>query len=444
MTGAVPDPIADLISTGLTLDSVNPELRDLVFGDEPDLARLLDRLRVSSLDDVVALSTCERIEIFAVSRSPEADGVMLEILAGETGADVTALQGQMCRRHGNLALDHLFAVAAGLESQVVGEPQILGQVKESHRQATALGLVGPGLEPMLQAAYQTAKRVRNETDIGHYTVSIAASALMVARDVHGDLGRCSALVIGLGEMAEFIAGEIKAAGVGDIVVLHPTLARARAVAHRLNGHFRPWEELDQALAAADIVVGALGTGQFSVTRRQGEQALQARRRAPMYFIDAAVPRDIEPAVNDLDGAFVYDLEDLERIAMRGRASREGAIQAARDIVAQELAVFSRQHAARGAAPAVVALRQHFEAVRAEVLAAGGLDADEATRRLINRLLHDPTVVLRTAAAEDAEQGTVSPFNLEATLKRLFHLDGGKSRTSPGPARGRGPAKEKDK
>jgi len=435
MTGAAPGPIADLISTGLTLDSVSPELRDLVFGDEPDLARLLHRLQGASLDDVLALSTCERVEIFAVSRSPDAAGAMLEILAGETGAEVASLQKQTYRRHGDQALAHLFAVTAGLESQVVGEPQILGQVKESHRQAAALGLVGPRLEPMLQAAYQTAKRVRNETEIGQYTVSIAASALMVARDVHGDLGQCSVLVIGLGEMAEFLAGEIKAAGVGDIVFLHPTLARARAAAHRLKGHFRPWVELDQALAAAEIVVGALGTGQFSVTQQQGEQALRARRRAPMYFIDAAVPHDIEPTVNDLDGAFVYDLEDLERIALRGRASRESALEAARDIVAQEISAFSRQHAARGAAPAVVALRQHFEAVRAEVLAGGGLDADEATRRLINRLLHDPTVVLR-AAAEGAEPSPNAPLNLEATLKRLFHLDGDKQRP--------GPDKEKNK
>ncbi len=424
MPGAAPDPIADLISTGLTLDSVSPELREQVFSDEPDSARLLHRLRELPLDDVLAISTCERVEIFAVSRLPNAAGILLDTLAGQTGADAAVLQEQARRQHGGQALAHLFAVASGLESQVVGEPQILGQVKESHRQAAAMGLVGPGLEPMLQAAYQTAKRVRNETDIGHYPVSIATSALMVARDVHGDLGRCSALVIGLGEMAEFIGGEIKAAGVRDIAILHPTLARARAVAHRLSGHFRPWEELDQALAVADIVVGALGTGQFSVTRRQAEQALHARRRAPMYFIDAAVPHDIEPAVNDLDGAFVYDLEDLERIALRGRASRESALQAARVIVAEELAAFSRQHAARGAAPTVVALRQHFESVRADVLSGGGIDADEATRRLINRLLHDPTVVLRTAAAEDAEQGSKSPFNLEATLRRLFRLDGG--------------------
>ncbi len=424
MTGADPDPIANLISAGLTLDSAGPELRDLVFGCEPDLTRLLHRLRVSSLDDAVAISTCERIEIFAVSAAPEAAGIMFDILAGETGAATGALQEQSRRLHGGQALNRLFAVTAGLESQVPGEPQILGQVKESHRQAAALGLVGPGLEPMLQAAYQTAKRVRNETDIGHYTVSIAASALMVARDVHGDLRRCTAVVIGLGEMAEFLASELKAAGAGDIAVLHPTLARARAAAHRLSCHFRPWEELDQALAGADIVVGALGTGQFSVTRNQGEAALRARRRAPMYFIDSAVPHDIDPAVNDLDGAFVYDLEDLERIALRGRASRENALEAARDIVAQELADYSRQHAARGVAPTVVALRQHFEAVRAEILAGGNLDADEATRRLINRLLHDPTVVLKASAAASRQTGPHAPFKLEATLKRLFHLDGG--------------------
>jgi len=226
-------------------------------------------------------------------------------------------------------LAHLFSVAAALESQVVGEPQILGQVRESHRQAADLGQVGPSLDACVQAAYAAAKRVRTETDVGRYPVSIASAALLVARDVHGDLTHCTALLVGLGEMGEFMGGELKAAGVRELAVIHPVLRRAQSAAQRLGAHYRPWEELDDALATSDIVVGALGAGRFSVTARQAERALRARRRAPIYFIDAAVPLDIEPQVNALDAAFVYDLEDLERLALKGRDSRQQALQAAR-------------------------------------------------------------------------------------------------------------------
>ena len=426
--GAAAPSAASLLSIGLNQDTVDPDLAARLFMDEPDPAAIHRRLSGAGLQDILVLATCERIEVFTLtSESVPADSVFT-ILAQETGADVGELRDQARPRHGEDALAHLFSVAAALDSQVIGEPQILGQVRESHRQAADLGLVGPSLEACLQAAYVAAKRVRTETDIGRYPVSIAAAALLVARDVHGDLTRANAALIGLGEMGEFMGGELKSAGVRDIAVLHPVMARAQAAAHRLGCHYRPWDELGEALAAADIVVGALGAGRFSVTARQAEDALRARRSAPMYFIDAAIPRDIEPSVNDLDGAFVYDLEDLERIALSGRASRESAVQAARIILSDELENFARRQAVRGAAPSVVALRQHFEEARDAVLANGALDAQEATRRLINRLLHDPTVVLREAAA-GAKQG---PKQLEEAIKELFRLNGDRESPHPKP------------
>lgn len=429
MTGTAPDaaahPAANLLSLGLTQESVSPDLGARLFADEPDPGPLHRRLREAGLHDVFALATCERLEVFAVSAETGTEEAILAALAAQTGVEVEALREEARRRYADEALGHLFAVAAALESQIVGEPQILGQVRESHRQAAALGLVGPGLEASLQAAYAAAKRVRSETEIGRYPVSIAAAALMVARDVHGDLKRCTALLIGLGEMGEFMGGELKSAGVRDMVIVHPALARAEAAAQRLACHFRPWEELEDALISAEIVIGALGSGRFSVTAPQAEHALRARRREPIYFIDAAVPQDIEPSVNDLDEAFVYDLEDLQRIALDGRASRESALEDARAILAEELDRFARRHAARGAVPSVVALRRHFEAVRADILANGALSADEATRRLVNRLLHDPTVVLR-AEAEGRGRG---PIDLEVAIKKLFGLGG-----ADGPAR----------
>ena len=422
MAGVTPDaavnPAASLLSIGLYDDSVGGELGARLFTDEPESTAYNRRLSEAAVRDAFVLATCERIEVFAIELDGDVAPTLLDALAAETGIPVPSLRDQARIRRGEDALAHLFAVAAALESQVVGEPQILGQVRESHRQAADLGLVGPGLDACVQAAYAAAKRVRTETDVGRYPVSIASAALLVARDVHGDLTHCTALLVGLGEMGEFMGGELKAAGVRELAVIHPALRRAQSAAQRLGAHYRPWEELDDALAASDIVVGALGAGRFSVTARQAERALRARRRAPIYFIDAAVPLDIEPQVNALDAAFVYDLEDLERLALKGRDSRQQALQAARKILGEELERFARRHAERGAVPAVVALRQHFEAARADVLAGGARDAQEATRRLINRLLHDPTLALREAA-EDAGRGDGA---LYAALKTLFRLN----------------------
>jgi glutamyl-tRNA reductase len=241
---------------------------------------------------------------------------------------------------------------------------------------------------------------------------------MVARNLHGDVADCSALVVGLGEMGELMALELKDAGVGELILMHGSTARAEAAAHRLRCHFRPWEELAEAVANADIVVTALGSGRHTVTAPLAEAALKQRRRRPILFIDSAVPGDVEPAVQALDGAFVYDLDDLENVALDGKATRESTALAAWRVLEEELAVFRRRRAERAAVPAVAALRQHFEAVREEVLSQSGLDAEVATRLLVKRLLHAPSEVLRAAAAGDAETARA----LERAVERLFRIE----------------------
>ncbi|MFQ5774850.1 MAG: glutamyl-tRNA reductase [Kiloniellaceae bacterium] len=435
MADAALDPARDMLVLGVTRHSASAAVRDGLFAAEPDLEGLLARLHGTGVREAMVLSTCERVEFFAVTADPAAAAPgLVRALADAAGVAPEELADQAMRHQGAAALRHLFAVAASLDSQMVGEPQILGQVKECHRRAAAAGVAGPVLEAALQAAYAAAKRVRNETPVAQQPVSIAASALLVARDIHGDLGRRAALLLGLGEMGEFMATELKEAGVRDLVAMHASRARAEAAARRLGCHFRPWEELEEALAGADIVVSAVGAGGFTVTARQAEAALKRRRRDAIFFIDVAVPGDIDPAVNALDGAFVYDLADLEGVALRGKASREAAAAAAWTIVDEELAAFLRQRAERSAAPSVAALRRHFEAVRADVLSGGQLSAEEATRRLVNRLLHDPSQVLRAAAAEGTRAGGSGRAALEAALRRLFRI--GEAGEAEGPRRGR--------
>lgn len=404
----------DLVIVGVSERSVGAALRERLFAEDPDPGVLLDRLAAAGATDALAIATCERIELLTLAEDgAAAAGRLSGLLAEATGVPEDVLDSEGYSHAGEAALRHLFAVAASLDSRTVGEPQVLGQIKDCHRRAAAAGRVGPALEAILQASYATAKRVRSETPLAEQPVSIAAAALAVARDLHGDLAERRALLIGLGEMGEFMAGELLAAGVEDLVVMHPSLDRAESVAERLGCHFRPWTELAEALAQADIVVSAVGTGRFTVTAELAAAALKARRREPIFFIDTAVPGDIEASVDDLDDAFLYDLEDLERFALRGRATREAAAAAAWQVLERDLAAFRRQRSERAAVPAVAALRRHFEALREEVLGAGRLDAEQATRRLINRLLHDPSEVLREAAGDDG---------LERALRRLFRLD----------------------
>ena len=422
MAGMAGDPTSHLFVVGVKERSAGGALRERLFAEEPDPAPLLSRLHTAGVGEAVVLATCERVELLAVASEATAGEALLRALAEQTGIAAEDIQAQSFRCDGLEALTHLFRVAASLDSQMVGEPQILGQVKDCHRRAMAAGMVGPTLESVLQAAYGAAKRVRSETALGEQPVSIAAAALQIARDVHGDFTHRAALLIGLGEMGEFMAAELLDAGIGDLVVMHGSLARAESVARRLGCHFRPREELEAALAGADIVVAALGTGRYTVTAAQAEAALKQRRRAPIFFIDAAVPADIDPAVAPLEGAFVYGLEDLERVALKGLATREAATEAARKILGEELAGFLRLRAERTAAPAVAALRKHFETIRDEVLAGGSLSAEEATRLLVNRLLHDPSEDLRRATG-GPHGGADDPGALEAALRKLFRIAG---------------------
>ena len=414
------EPHTSLIAVGISTRSASAVLREQLFASEPDQAALLAAVRESGVAEGMAVATCERMELWAASAEPDPANVFPDLLARKTGVEATELRGQIYCHRDAAAVRHIFAVAASLDSQMVGEPQVLGQVKECHRQAAAAGLMGPTIEPVLQAAYGAAKRVRGETPLAQQPVSIAASATLVARDVHGDLGRRTALLIGLGEMGEFLAAELKDSGIGDLVVVHTSIARSEAAARRLDCHYRPWEELGEALAGADIVIAAMGTGRYAVTAPMAETALKQRRREPIFFIDAALPRDIDSAVGQLDAAFVFDLADLERVARQGKAKREAATVAAWRILDDEIAAFGQRRAERGAGPSVTALRRRFEALRAEVLAESRGGADEATRLLLSRLLHDPSEALRQAAAETENTGV----DLDAALRRLFRLDQG--------------------
>ncbi|MCP4329157.1 MAG: glutamyl-tRNA reductase [Alphaproteobacteria bacterium] len=408
---------ADLFVVGANHRSSSVVLRDRLFVEDSAAAEFFAALRAAGIGQAIVLSTCDRVEVQGAHPDPESAGrIIVDEFARRSGMAVADLSDAFYIHSGQQAMRQIIAVTASLDSMMIGESQVLGQVRAGHRLARASNMTGPELESALQAAYGAAKRVRAETAIGQRPVSIASSAVQVARDVHGDLDRCSALLLGVGEMGETLAMRLRDAGLSRLVVAHPTSSRAEAVARRLECHHHAFENFAAALPSADIIITSLGAGSSLLTSEMMESALRKRRRRPMFLIDAAVPADVEPAVNRLDDLFLYDLDDLENVALAGRAYREAASRQAWAIVDDEVRAFIGRQQARQIAPALVALRQHFDEVRAEVLSAGEDDAEEATRRLINRLLHDPSEVLRQLAADPG--GSAEADRL---VRRLFRL-----------------------
>jgi len=407
-----------LVVIGANHRTASLGLRDALFIDDETAPGFLESLKRAGLAEALVLATCDRIEVWTAGVDPDHGAALVaQALSTRTGLDAGALATHFYVHSGINAVRHGFNVASALDSLVIGEPHISGQVKAALRLARDAGTCGSQIDGFLQAAFAVAKRVRSETAIGEGPVSIAAAAVQVARDLHGDLATCRALVVGSGEMGELIAESLLAAGLTDMLVTAPRDSRAESLARTLGCHVLPFEDMRDGLAGADVVLTCVGGRNVVVGADSVSAALKKRRRQPIFLIDAGIPGDIETAVNRIENAFLYDLADLEKVAMEGRATREQAARAARAIVESEAAAFQRGRAARAAVPAIVALRDQFETVREGVLAELPDDAGEATRLLINRLLHVPTETMKTIAAEGHEWQA-----MEKTLRKLFRLE----------------------
>ena len=407
--------IARPVVVGANHRSSTMTMRDRIFVEE---ARIPDMLAALGEEQAILLSTCDRVEAWSIT--PDADGFaqrVLAELAREGQCDVAELEPQTYILTDAQAVDHLFRVTASLDSLMVGEPQILGQVKQAHRIASSAGFVKAELETWLQAAYAAAKRVRSETRIGEGPVSMAASATQIARDVFGDLERSSALLIGAGDMGELIARDLIESGITRLSVTHPRESRANALARDLDAHVVSFDDLSEHLLHHDIILSAMGSRRFSLGHDLVGGALKARRFRPLFIVDAGVPGDVEPEVEELDEAFVYGLGDLEQVALKGRAGRAEQASMAEDVIEQDVATFMHTQAQRVAVPTLTLLRKKFESERDQALADAGGDAEKATRLLLGRLLHGPSQAMRDLAADDEAAWA----RLEFALEKLFDL-----------------------
>jgi glutamyl-tRNA reductase len=377
----------------------------------------------------VILSTCNRSEIYAACDDPEAARADLSRFICEFhGVDPASILPHLTHAADLEAVNHLFRIAAGLDSLVVGEPQILGQVKEAHGTASEAQTSGPLLNRLFHASFAVGKRVRAETSLGSGAVSVSFAAVSLARKIFGDLKARSVLVIGAGEMGKLTARHMKSQGVDRITIISRSMAHAARTAEGIGSALAAsWDDIDAVLGASDIVITATGAAAPVLTKARIETLMRPRRNRPLFVIDIALPRDVEPAAGEIEQVFLYNIDDLQATVRENLARRESEVSGAQKIVADEADRFASWLRSRGAIPTVVALRQRFDQLRRSELerlepklaslspeARGRVE--EVTRLLIEKLLLMPTEQLKSLG--DSE--TVSAYS--EALTRLFGLE----------------------
>lgn len=396
-----------LIALGLNHLTAPVTLREQVAFDAEATAAALQALaREPGVEEAMILSTCNRTELY-VSVAAGAEGVPQAWLTRHHQLTANRLDEFLYRHDEDAAVRHMFRVATGLDSMVLGEPQILGQVKDAYQQAREAQALRAPMERLLQHTFAVAKRVRTDTRIGAHTVSVAFTAVRLAEQVFADLREACVLLIGAGDTIELAARHLVDKRVRKLIVANRTLENAQELASRHGGYAISLQDLPQHLADADIVISSTAARQPVVTHAMVEKAITTRRRKPMFMVDIAVPRDIEPSVGELGDVFLYGIDDLRQVIDDNIRSREAAAREAGAIIDLQVERYMAWRRALTVRNPAVDMRQHAEIYRDEVLEkaramlARGKSPDEAlaflANTLTNKLLHHPSARLRDAA-----------------------------------------------
>ena len=418
-----------LLALGISHKTAPLPLRERLALPEGRAAGVLrDLVAHPEIHEAVAISTCNRTEIYLVASDPvEAETAALASLSRQSGIPPTELLGSLYSPRGMEAARHLFGVAAGLESMIVGEAEIQGQVKRAYELALVEGATGPITNRLFRDALATGKRARTETAISRARVSVSSVAVELARGTLGELASRRVLVIGAGENGELTAKALRERGVDTVFVANRRYDRAIGLAQRFGGHAVRFDDLPRELQEADIVVSSTASPHQIVGREELELVLESRDGRPLLLIDIAVPRDIDPTVRDLPGITLIDMDDLQREVARNLGAREAEAVHVRGIIEQEVERFSDWLASLDVVPTIAALRERGEEIVQRVLRENEprweslTEADRErvellARTVIGRMLHEPTVRMKSAA----EHGG-SYVHLQA-LRELFGLE----------------------
>jgi len=418
----------ELIIIGLNHKTAPIEIREKLAFHESEMEKaLLQAHSIHSLKENMILSTCNRVELYAIVREPEKAVQDLKLFLSQYHhLPLREFEKNLYLLVGEEAVRHIFRVSSSLDSMVVGEPQILGQIKSAYQMATDLKTSGIILHRLLHRAFHVAKRVRTETKISNSSVSVSSVAVELAEKIFGALEKRTVLLIGAGEMSELAARHLVSAGVEKILVTNRTYERARSFALQFNGEAIPFEEMGQGLKKADIVISATDASQYLILPDQVVKLMKERKQRPVFFIDIADPRDIAPEVGDLANVYLYNIDDLQKVANENMKDRQKEAQKAETIVNDEVAKFVQWYQSLEITPTVVALRKKFEEIRARELEKTfslhpnltekeRQSIEAMTTAIINKILHDPITRLK-----QKDEEVMSDFYIH-TLQTLFQL-----------------------
>jgi glutamyl-tRNA reductase len=423
----------ELFVIGLSWRTAPVAVREkLAFRDE-ELGQVLVRLlEVPGVSEAVILSTCNRVDIYAATAgdapaiTAAAAAATRRFLADSRGVPFDSLSGVVYEHLGEEAIRHAFRVAAALDSLVLGEAQILGQLKAAHAASAAAGCIGAVLGRCMERAFGVAKRVRTETAVGRGAANVSTVAVDLAGRVFGSLAGKGVLVVGAGKMSALAARHLRESGATDIVVSNRSAAKAEALAAEIDAVARPWADLEKLLADADVVISSTAAPEPILTRALFKKVTRARRHAPIVVVDIAVPRDADPDIGRLDGVYLFDIDDLEKMVAANLEGRAREAEAAEKIIDGEVGEFRRWLGAQRVVPTIRSLREHFEAVASAELERGlerlariedPVERAEQVKRtvqlIVNKLLHSPTTALRS--------GGEGVDSLVEAANRLFEL-----------------------
>jgi glutamyl-tRNA reductase len=409
---------------GLNHTTAPIEIREQVVFAGDEIGQALTRLnQIEGVDEVVLLSTCNRTEFYVIT-SDSGRAEMQAWLHDERNLD-PAIGSTLFSLAEDEAMRHIFRVASGLDSLVLGEPQILGQLKDAVRDADKAGTLGKRLDRLFQHTFSVAKKVRTDTEIGTNPVSVASAAVSLAQQFFAGFSQHTALLIGAGVTIEMVAKHLTRKDLGRLFVANRDLERAKRLASQFGGYAVPLSELEGTLPEADILITATASPDAIISRQQMAAAIDARKHKPILAIDIAVPRDIETDVGDLDDVYLYTIDDLNNIVLEGQGSREAAAVDANRILDDEIARYLSMERAKQVNPIITALREHGQSIRDEVTdqarrrLAKGVDSSEvieyATAAMMKKLLHNPSVRLR-------EAGEASEDDIIEAARHLFGID----------------------
>ena len=407
--------IPEIAVIGLNHKTAPVDVRERLSLPDEAVRDLLARSRERGIDEIVFLSTCNRVELyFAAPDIPRAIDGLLSLLDDRIDIDRRRLEPCLYRKYSRDAAAHLFSVASSIDSMVIGENEIVGQVKDAYRCAVSAKRTGPLLNRLFHQAFKTAKRVRTETEIAHNPLSVAFIAAELAKKIFEDLSRRSALLIGAGDMGELILKYFTKSDIREITIANRSLHNAERIAEEINrrAHIIPLEDIPEAAARADIIIASSGSDAHLITEAMGREIARRRRNNPLFVIDIGVPRNVDPAVGALDGIYLYNVDDLRAIADENLKSRMKELEVARQFVEADADDFMVWYERLDTVPLISAIQERFDEIRRaeferyrrrrlkHLSDADLAIVEDLTRQIMTKTLHNPIQAIKRARAED--------------------------------------------